>query len=566
MKLTKFLTDAFGRNPQTHRRKPRGVPHADHSLPAVVAEVQELEDRLVLSPGILAIGVGSGSVSRVNVFDAQTGSPLFQFDPYPESPLFLGGVRVATGYVPDISGSPVLPVVITAPGPGLLSNTPVRVFSAVAGTLSTGRPVGPGELIGTTDPYPGFGGGIHVATADFDRDGFTDIITGAGRGGGPHVRVISGQNGFILFDQFVYNPLFTGGVRVGAGQITPGDNFPELITGAGPGGGPHVKVFNGFNGVQLPGAAGSFFAYSPLFTGGVYVAAGDFDGEGLAEIVTGAGAGGGPHVRIIPPFGPNPSDPAFDLNRFTLQFPYDPSFTGGVRVGAAYIDSDLIADLVVARGPGGTADAIVFNGPTAAVLYSGPSFVNPAVFTGSFPAVSKFPLEPLRLEDESGTRTEPAAAISTQDVQPVFDAALTRLQEMGVPQDLIDELDALQIQVTDLGGDYLAIARPGSIVIDDDAVGFGWYIDPTPLEDGEFNAEGFAMETDALAHVDLLSVTLHEMGHHLGWDDLDPAINPHHLMAETFRSGERRLPAQNAVDFLFSEGDLFDRLLAPSLL
>ena len=40
-------------------------------------------------------------------------------------------------------------------------------------------------------------------------------------------------------------------------------------------------------------------AFQPNFTGGVRVATGDINGEGTPDIITGAGAGGGPHVKIF---------------------------------------------------------------------------------------------------------------------------------------------------------------------------------------------------------------------------------------------------------------------------
>jgi len=47
-----------------------------------------------------------------------------------------------------------------------------------------------------------------------------------------------------------------------------GDGVPDIITGAGPGGGPHVRVWSGVDGHEIL----SFFAYGAAFTGGVFVA------------------------------------------------------------------------------------------------------------------------------------------------------------------------------------------------------------------------------------------------------------------------------------------------------
>ena len=69
---------------------------------------------------------------------------------------------------------------------------------------------------------------------------------------------------------FAYDPAFAGGVRRGGGGLT-GDGVAEIITGAGPGGGPHVRAFSLAGGGVTEVA--SFYAYDPAFTGGVYVAA-----------------------------------------------------------------------------------------------------------------------------------------------------------------------------------------------------------------------------------------------------------------------------------------------------
>ena len=125
-------------------------------------------------------------------------------------------------------------------------------------------------------------------------DGFADILTGAGPSGGPHVRVFSGATGAVLTEFIAYDPFFPGGVSVAAGDVN-NDGFAEIITGAGPGGGPHVRVFSGATGAELM----SFFAYAPFFNGGVVVTAGDWNNDGHVDVITGPGWGGGPHVRVF---------------------------------------------------------------------------------------------------------------------------------------------------------------------------------------------------------------------------------------------------------------------------
>jgi hypothetical protein len=50
-----------------------------------------------------------------------------------------------------------------------------------------------------------------------------------------------------------------------------GDGRADIVTGAGPGGGPHVRIFDGGTGQQLTNAFDSFMAFSPSFSGGVFV-------------------------------------------------------------------------------------------------------------------------------------------------------------------------------------------------------------------------------------------------------------------------------------------------------
>lgn len=197
-----------------------------------------------------------------------------------------------------------------------------------------------------------FRGGVRVAVADMNGDGIKDIITAPGPGGGPHIKVFDGVTGAVIRQWMAYDPAFTGGVFVATAPIDAADSVPEIVTGAGAGGGPHVKVFNGATGAVISG----FMAYDPAFTGGVSVSAlppntvSFITGSGQKFvtfpplIVTGAGPGGGPHVRI------------FNASTLAVQkefFAYDPAFRGGVNVAVALANPQSnLAYVITAPGPG----------------------------------------------------------------------------------------------------------------------------------------------------------------------------------------------------------------------
>jgi hypothetical protein len=245
-------------------------------------------------------------------------------------PAFLGGVNVAVG---DVNGDG-FPDMLTGPGPGM---TPlVRVINGLDGT----------EALTFLAYDESFQGGVYVAAGDVDGDGTDEIITGTGNGGGPHVRVFDGKTGVERTGFFPYESSFRGGVIVAAADTT-GDGKAEIITGTGVGGGPRVQVLDASTRATLV----NFFAYENTFRGGVLVGAGDVDGDGQAEIVTGTGVGGGPRVQVFDAATQAP------LANF---FAYENTFRGGVLVGAGDTDGDGKAEIITGTGPRGGPVVTVF--------------------------------------------------------------------------------------------------------------------------------------------------------------------------------------------------------------
>jgi hypothetical protein len=306
---------------------------------------------------------------------------LADFDAY--DPHFLGGVRVAVG---DVNGDGI-PDIITAPGPGGGPHVKV-IDGTKLGMVDANNEIGPGALIGQFYAYdPTFAGGVFVAFGE-GTNAVPEIVTGAGAGGGPHVKVIDGTKlnqlqpnaeiaaSALLGSFFAYSPFFGGGVRVAAADIN-GDGVIDIITGAGPGGGPHVKVIDGTklselqSDVEIANSAllGQFFAYAPNFNGGVYVAANTIGGH--AYIITGAGAGNiGPRVRVIDATQLNLLDSNSEPTGAALLgdfFAYSPMFSGGVEV-AATINPDGTVDIITGAGPGGGPHVRIFSGATGQQL------------------------------------------------------------------------------------------------------------------------------------------------------------------------------------------------------
>jgi serine protease len=237
--------------------------------------------------------------------------------------------------------------IITAAGPG--GGPHVRIFNKL------GQPVI--DIDGFMAYAASYKKGVNVAAGDVNGDGFGEIVTGTMEGGGPHVRVFS-RTGQELASFFPYPSGFRGGVRVAVGDVN-GDGIDEIITAAGPGGGPHVRIYNGNGSLHH----GGFLAYASTFRGGVTVGAGDINEDGKDEIITGVLSGGGPQVRIFNRTGGTVGTPGF--------MAYASSLRNGVVVATGDFDQDGREDIVTGTGPGGGPQVRFFNEKGATVVSPG---------------------------------------------------------------------------------------------------------------------------------------------------------------------------------------------------
>jgi lipoprotein-anchoring transpeptidase ErfK/SrfK len=134
-------------------------------------------------------------------------------------------------------------------------------------------------------------GGVDLAVADLGDDGTQEILIADGVGNEPYVHAYR-QDGSEIGKFLAYDQGMGSGVTVAVCDLT-GDGVKEIITGTQYGGGPHVRLFNNYGSL----IDGGFFAYNEAFRGGVNITCGDYDNDGKNELITGAGPGGGPHIK-----------------------------------------------------------------------------------------------------------------------------------------------------------------------------------------------------------------------------------------------------------------------------
>ena len=149
----------------------------------------------------------------------------------------------------------------------------------------------------------------------------------------------------------VFDAFFKGGMFMDAADIDR-DGVDEFLVGAGAGGGPHDKLLRA-DGTQLL----SFYAFDPAFRGGVSVAFVDVNNDGVKELMVAAGPGGGPHVKVV-------STTGVVLRSF---YAFEQSYTGGVFIAGGDLGGDGRQEIIVSRGANSIPQVRIFDAQNGTV-------------------------------------------------------------------------------------------------------------------------------------------------------------------------------------------------------
>lgn len=256
-------------------------------------------------------------------FATSTSFPTFEKE-------YLRGGTLASG---DVNGDGKQEIIV---GSGIGRANEVRVYST------------DGALLSSFHPYPNwFSGGVRVAVVDIDADGHGDIVTAPGPGIEPRVQVFDPVGKKFLNEALAYPKTFLGGVHLAIGDINH-DGKQDIIVSPGPGGGPHIRVFD----TKMQDEKLDLFAYDADMTDGVSIVVihtpwGD-------QLVTAPESWSSPLVRRY----------SFDANGPRLDkefYGFDQASHSGMTLGAFDLDGDGNEEIVTAQNGGTSPEARVYD-------------------------------------------------------------------------------------------------------------------------------------------------------------------------------------------------------------
>lgn len=128
--------------------------------------------------------------------------------------------------------------------------------------------------------------GINVALGDINNDYKEDIIVGT-KGGSGTIKAYNYKGDYLNLSIHPFTTSYKGEINITTGDVN-GDGFEEIIAATGEGVRSQIKIFSNKGELQL-------IQYSPFaqdYLGGVNLASGDIEGDGIDEIITCQALGG----------------------------------------------------------------------------------------------------------------------------------------------------------------------------------------------------------------------------------------------------------------------------------
>jgi hypothetical protein len=291
----------------------------------------------------------TGSEPRIYIRDKE-GNEISSFLAYSEN--FKGGINIASG---DVDGDGINEIVVGAKSGG---GAHVRVFN-IEGKLKS-------QFFAFA---PNLRSGVNIAVGDVNKDGIDEIVTTLDSGNSSKIKIYNFKGNLI--NEFNAYDNMNIAVNVAVGDIS-GDGKAEIVSSTKAGSGPQIRIFDMFGNLS-----GQFFAYDKNSRAGVEIAIGDIDGlrdRNKKEIITSPGPGLEPEIRIF-------NDKAQLKEKFLA---YAPNFKEGVSISVGDVNINGLADIITGAGPGGAPHVRVYNNEAKVLqgFYAGEAVNNLGVDVG----------------------------------------------------------------------------------------------------------------------------------------------------------------------------------------
>lgn len=182
-----------------------------------------------------------------------------------------------------------------------------------------------------------------------------------GFGSTPQVRLLDAETGAVQAQVLAFESDFKGGVRVAMGDVD-GDGIAEVLAASGPGRVGEVRVFkqqtSGGTTTLSELVAYRTLPFGPNYRGGVEIACGDVDGNGREDIVAAMSRGAGT-VNVFRSVAA--ADPV-ENTAFRTLTAFGGRFNGGASVAVADIGTFTAGRLADGDTPDNKVEIVVASG------------------------------------------------------------------------------------------------------------------------------------------------------------------------------------------------------------